>query len=80
VLFGPYNYSFRETAGSLTAAQGGIEVTDPKSLSAALTALINDPKMRRTMGATARRVVLDGQGATARNFALLKGLLAGQRH
>jgi 3-deoxy-D-manno-octulosonic-acid transferase len=75
VLFGPHNFSFKETAQELIAAGGGIEVADARELGAALARLGGDKVERQRMGERARRVVLDGQGATRRNYALLTSVL-----
>src|SRR5690606_37168769 len=77
VLFGPYNFSFKETAEQLTAAGGGILVADRDALGAALGELVRDAAERRRMGEKARDVVLRGQGATRRNYLLLLALLEG---
>ena len=75
VLFGPYNYSFKEIVEDLLAVDGGVLVRDENELGAALAALVDDREHRLAIGRRGRDVVLRGQGATARNFALLKKLL-----
>ena len=75
VLFGPYNLSFSETVADLLAADAGIMVRDRNELAAALSALAESKVRRLEMGASARRVVIDGQGASERNFELLLPLL-----
>jgi 3-deoxy-D-manno-octulosonic-acid transferase len=75
VLFGPYNYSFSETVADLLAADAGIEVRDRDELAAALTALVRSETRRIETGRRAQRIVLDGQGASKRNFELLLPLL-----
>jgi 3-deoxy-D-manno-octulosonic-acid transferase len=76
ILFGPYHYSFRETALELVRANAGIEVQDEAELLVALTSLKANRELRREMGNRARSVVLDGQGASRRNYELLAPLLA----
>jgi 3-deoxy-D-manno-octulosonic-acid transferase len=71
VLFGPYNFSFKETVDDLLAADAGRLVRDAAELTAAVVALVTDRDARRELGQRARQVVLAGQGATARNYALL---------
>jgi 3-deoxy-D-manno-octulosonic-acid transferase len=78
VLFGPYNFSFKETVQELLAARGGILVHDAAELCDALAVLVADPAARTQMGERAKGVVLRGQGATARNFALIGSLLDGR--
>lgn len=75
VLFGPYNFSFKETVKDLLQADAGLLVADPGRLASVLAVLVDDAPRRREMGRRAREVVLAGQGATARNFALLRELL-----
>lgn len=75
VLFGPHNFSFKETVEDLLAAAGGRLVRDANDLRDALTELAADETARRAMGERARGVVLAGRGATERNFALLAELL-----
>ena len=71
VLFGPCQFSFRDTVEDLLAAEAGIQVADAAELRAALEALATDADRRHGMGRRARDVILRHQGATARNYALL---------
>jgi 3-deoxy-D-manno-octulosonic-acid transferase len=75
VLFGPYNFSFKETVDALLEAQGGVLVRDGQELRAALSVLLTDAAARARMGRAAKEIVLRGQGATARNHALIAALL-----
>jgi 3-deoxy-D-manno-octulosonic-acid transferase len=75
VLFGPYNFSFKETVDALLEAQGGVLVHDGKELRATLSVLLTDAAARARMGRAAKEIVLRGQGATARNHALIAALL-----
>jgi 3-deoxy-D-manno-octulosonic-acid transferase len=79
VLFGPYNFSFKETVDDLLAADAGRLVHDAAELTMAVGALVADRDGRRELGQRARRVVLAGQGAAARNYALLAQWLR-ERH
>jgi 3-deoxy-D-manno-octulosonic-acid transferase len=74
-LFGPYNFSFKETVKDLLGADAAIQVADAAELRRALAALVADPERRAALGERGRRVVLQGQGATERNYALLAPLL-----
>ena len=76
VLFGPWNTSFAETARALRQAGAGAMVRDAGELARALLPLLDDGAARREMGARAREVILGRQGATERNYALLRSLLA----
>jgi 3-deoxy-D-manno-octulosonic-acid transferase len=72
VLFGPHNFSFRETVTDLLAADAGIMVNDREQLGAALAELVASRSKRTEIGQRARQVILEGQGASERNLALLK--------
>jgi 3-deoxy-D-manno-octulosonic-acid transferase len=71
VLFGPYNFSFKETVDDLLAADAGKLVHDASELARAVTALVTDRDARRALGLRGQRVIEAGRGATARNYALL---------
>ena len=71
VLFGPHQFSFRDTVDSLLEAEAGIEVGDAAELRKALERLVSDQPLRRRMGRRAREVILRRQGATERNFERL---------
>lgn len=75
VIFGPHNFSFRETVADLLAADAGIEVADREGLTRALAELVVAAGRRAELGARARQVVLAGQGAAARNLGLLLPLV-----
>ena len=75
VIVGPHNFSFRETVADLRAAEAGIEVRDREELTRALESLVASPERRAQMGRRARAVVLSGQGASAKNLALLLPLI-----
>jgi 3-deoxy-D-manno-octulosonic-acid transferase len=72
VLFGPYNFSFKETVEDLLAANAGRLVADASELAACLAELVGDGSARRELGLRAQRVVRANQGATARNYELLR--------
>lgn len=75
VIVGPHNFSFRETVADLKAADALVEVRDRNELTRALDMLVASPERRATMGRHARAVVLSGQGASAKNVALLLPLI-----
>ena len=78
VLFGPYNFSFKDTVSDLLAADAGRLVHDAAELGAALITLSEDGALREAMGRRARGVVLGCRGATERNYLLVKSLMAGE--
>ena len=71
VLFGPHQFSFRDTVDDLLAAKAGIEVGNSGALSKALKRLLTDEGRRHRMGRRAREAILRRQGATGRNYELL---------
>jgi 3-deoxy-D-manno-octulosonic-acid transferase len=75
VLFGPFNFSFKETVDDLLAADAGKLVRDATELERNVVALVADRDARRALGLRAQRVIEAGRGATARNYALLAQLL-----
>jgi 3-deoxy-D-manno-octulosonic-acid transferase len=75
VLFGPYNFSFKETVDDLLAADAGRLVHDAGELADNVVALVADGAARRALGQRAKHVIEAGRGATARNYALLAELL-----
>ncbi len=76
VLFGPHNYSFRETVRDLLEAEAGLLVHDVHDLLASLETLLDDPQARIDMGQRARKVVLDNRGAARQNLSLLRNYLS----
>lgn len=79
VVFGPYNFSFKETVEDLLAADAAVLVRDAAELAQALVSLVADERRRRSLGQRGRQVMLHGQGATQRNYALLSRVLEGAR-
>ncbi|HET7134021.1 MAG TPA: glycosyltransferase N-terminal domain-containing protein, partial [Gammaproteobacteria bacterium] len=79
VLFGPYNFSFKETVEDLLAADAGVLVHDAQELAAAVVELALDERRRREVGRRGEHVVRARQGATARNYELLARFLAAPR-
>jgi 3-deoxy-D-manno-octulosonic-acid transferase len=71
VLFGPYNFSFKETVDDLLAADAGKLVRDASELTRSVVDLVADRDARRALGARGQRVIEAGRGATERNYALL---------
>jgi 3-deoxy-D-manno-octulosonic-acid transferase len=87
VIFGPYHFSFKETADALLGAAAGREVASASELGDFLIELIRDAEARHLMGERARQVVAAARGATERNYTLItdlmqrgEGVLAAQGH
>ncbi len=71
VLFGPYNFSFKDTVQDLLQQGAGIEVADGRELTAALELLLTDESKREEMGRRARDVIVRSRGASDTNYELL---------
>ena len=65
-LYGPNLQNFRWAEQILAEAGAGITVTDVASLAAAVTKLLNDPELRRDLGAQAQAALTPHQGAVRR--------------
>lgn len=79
VLFGPYNFSFKETVEDLLRSDAALLVRDAAELTAAIADLVGDLEKRRRLGERGKRVVLQGQGATKRNYDLLLRVIGDER-
>ena len=75
VLFGPHHASFSETAAALVENGAGAEVRDWEELATQLIRLVEDDAERCRMGEQARAAIASRQGATEKNYALLRPLL-----
>jgi 3-deoxy-D-manno-octulosonic-acid transferase len=76
VLFGPYNFSFKETVEDLLESDAGRLVRDARELGDEIVRLAQNAERRRELGSNAQRVIREGQGATSRNYDLIVALLA----
>jgi 3-deoxy-D-manno-octulosonic-acid transferase len=75
IVFGPHVWNFRDAAGRLVRAGGAAQVADADELARIMPDLLASADRRRQLGATARRLVLDQQGATARTLDALDSLI-----
>lgn len=76
-VFGPYNFSFRETVRALLDGNAGLQVGDGEELFRALRHFLDNPGTAAAMGARARQVILGNRGATDLNFALIEPYISG---
>jgi 3-deoxy-D-manno-octulosonic-acid transferase len=74
-VFGPHVWNFRDAARRLIEAGGAVMVKDAAGLEGELAGLIADSGRRERMGATARQLVGEQQGATRRTLDLLDELI-----
>lgn len=71
VMFGPHNYSFRETVRDLLDNDAGLLVHDRNEIYSSLKGLLDKPAFTSDMGSRARQVILNNRGATDQNIGLL---------
>lgn len=71
-VVGPFTNNFAEAMNALRAAQGIVEITEPKQLTEATAALLRSPG---SIGENGRQVVQTQRGATARTLELFEPIL-----
>jgi 3-deoxy-D-manno-octulosonic-acid transferase len=74
-VFGPHVWNFRDAAKRLVEVGGAVMVPDAAALEVELAKLIADAELRKRMGAAARELVRQQQGATARTLDVIDGRL-----
>ena len=75
VMFGPYNSAFQDTVKDLIEANAAIMIRDREGMYEELKGFLSKPEKISHMGKSAREVILKNQGATRRNFELLRHYL-----
>jgi len=68
VLFGPHMQNFKEIAGLMRKAQGGLPVADRDDLYHQVRLLLDNPAERRRLGENGHNLLLQNRGATARTL------------
>ncbi len=76
-VFGPSMENFAEIASRFVAAGAAIQVESPEDAGVAWIELLRNPERQRKMGETAKRLVDDSRGATARALAEIAKYLGG---
>jgi len=76
-VFGPWMENFAEIASRFVAAKAAVQVESPEDAGVAWIELLRDPERKRQMGETAKRLVDDSRGATARALAEIAKYLEG---
>ncbi len=74
-VFGPHIWNFRDAARRLIEAGGATMIRTPEELETVLAKWIDEPELRQQMGAKARRLVGEQQGATERTLDVLDAIL-----
>jgi 3-deoxy-D-manno-octulosonic-acid transferase len=78
VIFGPHMENFARLAKTLVAKNGAIQVSDIDSLEMAVDNLLRDSETRQRLVQSAREVLNQHRGATARAAALIADLRSGR--
>ncbi len=76
-VFGPSMENFSEIASRFVSAGAAIQVESPEDVGVAWIELFSDPERMKKMGETARHLVADSRGATARAMAEIAKRLDG---
>jgi 3-deoxy-D-manno-octulosonic-acid transferase len=76
-VFGPSMENFAEIASRFVAAGAALQVQSPEDAGVAWIELLRNPERQRKMGETAKRLVDDSRGATARALAEIAKYLGG---
>ena len=76
-MFGPYNFSFRETVRALLDGKAALQVSDQEEIYSSLKHFLDNPGLAAEMGARARQVILGNRGATDLNFGLIEPYISG---
>jgi len=75
ILFGKHMFNFRDIARMFLDKNAGIMVEDAEELESNLRRLLEDPAKIAQLGKASREVILENQGATARNAEVITLLL-----
>jgi 3-deoxy-D-manno-octulosonic-acid transferase len=78
VIFGPHMENFATLAKTLVSKNGAIQVSDIDSLERAVDNLLRDSETRQRLVQSAREVLNQHRGATARAAALIANLRSGR--
>ena len=79
VIFGPHMENFATLSKTLVAKNGAIQVSDIDSLERAADNLLRDSETRQRLVQSAREVLNQHRGATARAAALIADLRSGRK-
>ncbi len=74
VVFGKHTFHFKEDIDLLKDADAAVEVADAEELRETVSALLDDPKRRKQIGARARKLILEKRGAGRLTFDAIKQL------
>ncbi len=63
VLFGPYMHNFRDISSTLITADGALQLADSSELETAIATILSDENVRKKMGESGRKAILQNQGS-----------------
>lgn len=75
VVFGPHMFNFRDIAALFLEHKAAVMAADAGELGAAVKLLLTDNAAASLMSVSARRIIADNRGATARNKEIIKSFL-----
>jgi 3-deoxy-D-manno-octulosonic-acid transferase len=75
ILFGRHMFNFRDIADMFVKNNAGIMVNDPQELEIELKKILEDKLKIIELGNASRKVILENQGATAKNTEAITALL-----
>jgi 3-deoxy-D-manno-octulosonic-acid transferase len=71
VIYGPHMQNFKEIAGLIRRAQGGLAVADRDDLYHQVRLLIENPVERQRLGENGYKLLMQNRGATERTLAVI---------
>ncbi len=71
VIYGPHMQNFKEIAGLIRKAQGGLAVADRDDLYHQVRLLIENPVERQRLGENGYKLLMQNRGATERTLAVI---------
>ena len=75
ILFGPHMENFKEISAAFLGSDAAIQVGSGEELPKKMGELLKDPSKRKALGANARQVIEDNQGAVGRTLEIVEGYL-----
>jgi 3-deoxy-D-manno-octulosonic-acid transferase len=76
IILGPYMFNFKDITVLFLNSEAALQVSNRVELKNVCERLMNDPAAREQLGANARKVVADNQGAAEKNMKAITELIA----
>jgi 3-deoxy-D-manno-octulosonic-acid transferase len=80
IIFGKYMFNFRDIAEMFVKNNAGIMVGDSRGLEQSLKALLDDPGKIIRLAIASQEIIIENQGATARNAEEIRLLAASPKY